>query len=257
MTTPQSRPLVTVVTPTYNAQDTLHETIWSVQAQTFTDWELILVDDASSDDTVKVLQELAGADRRIKYVALTENQGAAVARNIAIEQAQGRFIAFLDSDDYWLPEKLQTQIDFMQRNDVKFSYTSYRKIDADGSRIGAVHVPPRCSYSDALKNNVIGCLTAMYDTDYFGKVYMPLIRKRQDLGLWLLLLKNHGYAQGIQKELACYRIRPNSISSNKYNAAKFTWRLYRDVEGLPLPKAAYYFSAYAINGILKTYVFRK
>lgn len=243
---------ITIVTPTYNASQYISETIQSVMKQTFGDWELIIVDDCSSDMTIETINEYLKVDPRIKLIQLDVNSGAAVARNMAIEAAQGRYIAFLDSDDLWLPDKLEAQLAFMQTNHYPFTYTGYRKIDESAKVFGQVGVPDRVSYFDLLKVCSIGCLTAIYDTKYFGKVYMPLIRKRQDLGLWLRLLKNTDYAYGLGEPLAHYRIRADSISANKANAAKFTWKLYREVEDLSLFKASYYFSHYAVRGLLRT-----
>lgn len=213
---------------------------------------MIIVDDCSTDDSVEIIKSFMDQDSRIKLIQLSENLGAAVARNTAIEVAQGRYISFLDSDDLWLPDKLAKELKFMQQNKYPFIYAAYDKIDENEQVFGHIGVPDRVSYSDLLKVCSIGCLTAMYDTKYFGKVYMPLIRKRQDLGLWLRLLKKTDYAYGLNETLAQYRVRTNSISANKANAAKFTWRLYRDVEGLNLVKASYYFSHYAVRGLLRT-----
>lgn len=245
-------PNVSIITPSYNSSLYIVETINSVCSQTFADWEMIIVDDCSTDNSVSVIKSCIEKDPRIKLIQLKENSGAAVARNTAIETAQGRYIAFLDSDDLWLPDKLEKQLAFMQANDYPFSYAAYNKIDENGQVFGHVGVPDRVSYSDLLKMCSIGCLTAIYDKEFFGKVYMPLIRKRQDLGLWLRLLKKTNYAHGLNESLAQYRVRIDSISSNKANAAKFTWRLYRDIESLNLVKASYYFSHYAVRGLLRT-----
>lgn len=244
--------IVSIITPSHNSAPFISETIQSVLNQSFSDWELIIVDDCSTDNSVDVIQSFVERDSRIKLIQLSENSGAAVARNRAIEVAQGRYIAFLDSDDLWLPDKLKKQLAFMQTNDYPFCYAAYDKRDEHGQVFGHIGVPDRVSYSDLLKMCSIGCLTAMYDTEYFGKVTMPLIRKRQDLGLWLKLLKKTEYAYGLNQTLAQYRVRTDSISANKANAAKFTWRLYREVEGLNLMKASYYFSHYALRGLLRT-----
>lgn len=249
-------PLVSIITPCWNAADFVAATIASVAAQEFQDWEHIIVDDASSDGTVALLNEHSARDPRIKVIALSDNGGAAVARNEAIDAARGRFIAFLDADDLWLPNKLAVQIDYMLKTGTPFTFSSYQVIDEQGNQRGTVTVPPRVTYGQILRNNTIGCLTAVYDTQYFGKVKMPLIRKRQDLGLWLRLLKRGSNAEGLSEILAQYRIRPGSISHNKAIAARFTWELYRNVEKLPLPIAVYYFSCYAMNGFIKSYLVR-
>lgn len=244
--------MISIITPSYNCSAFISATIQSVLGQSCSDWEMIIVDDCSSDNSVEVIQFFVEQDPRISLIRLTENSGAAIARNRAIEAAQGRYVAFLDSDDLWLPNKLEKQLAFMQENNYPFSYTAYDKIDENSRVIGHIGVPVKVCYSDLLKMCSIGCLTAVYDTEYFGKVAMPLIRKRQDLGLWLQLLKKTDCAYGLNETLALYRVRADSISANKANAAKFTWRLYREVEGLNLIKASYYFSHYAARGLLRT-----
>lgn len=246
--------IVSIITPVFNAVDFIHESIGSVIEQSFLDWELVLVDDCSSDNSVEIIQKFVTQDSRIKMLRLGENSGAAVARNAAIAAAKGRYIAFLDSDDVWMPHKLKTQLEFMKETGCPFSYSAYDKINEFGETVGSVGVPEKISYTDLLKTNVIGCLTVIYDTAHFGKVEMPLIRKRQDFGLWLRLLKQTEFACGIQTTLAMYREHSGSISANKIDAAKYTWRLYRDVEGLPLIKSMYYFANYAVRGVLRSKV---
>lgn len=244
--------LVSIITPSYNSSEFISNTINSVLSQTFHNWELIIIDDCSKDNSIEVISQWCEKDSRIQLIQLTENSGAAVARNKGIEVARGRYIAFLDSDDKWLPDKLEKQLQFMRDNQYNFTFTAYNKVNPDGDYLGELGVPHRIKYSDLLKKCEIGCLTAMYDTEELGKVYMPLIRKRQDLGLWLKLLKQTEYAFGLNQVLASYTVRNDSISSNKRKAAIYTWKLYREVEALPLYKAAYYFSHYAVNGVLRT-----
>lgn len=245
-------PLVSIITPSYNAEKYLSKTIDSVLQQTFQDWEMIIVDDQSPDNANRLIEQYCARDDRIKLIKLKKNSGAAVARNAAIEAAEGRYIAFLDSDDQWLPSKLRAQIHFMQEGSIALSYTAYEKLNEKGEIIGRVGVPEKVSYSDMLKTNYVGCLTAIYDTGQLGKVYMPLIRKRQDLGLWLKILKRTPYAYGLNEVLAQYQLRDDSVSANKKVAAQYTWRLYREVEQLSLVKTVYYFSHYAFNGILRS-----
>lgn len=243
--------LITVITPCYNSEEFISDTIQSILNQSFSNWELIVVDDCSTDNSVSIIQSYVDQDRRIELIQLIENSGAAVARNKAIEAAQGRYIAFLDSDDLWMPDKLEKQIIFMQERDVAFTYSAYEKIDIGRKVFGTVGVPDKVSYKDLLKVCSIGCLTAVYDTEILGKIYMPLIRKRQDLGLWLKILKKTSFAYATPGILSQYRIRNDSISANKRVAAQYTWRLYREVEGLNFFIASYYFSCYAINGVLR------
>lgn len=243
---------VSIIMPAHNSAEFIALSINSVLAQTFTDFELIVVDDCSKDSTFSFVQELSSRDSRIRVFQLSSNSGAAVARNTAIDKARGRFIAFLDSDDIWFPTKLEEQLDFMMINSVAFCYSAYDKVNASRDIVGSVAVPDKVSYSDLLKTNSIGCLTAIYDTSKLGKVFMPLIKRRQDLGLWLKLLKMTPYAYGINKPLASYYVRQDSLSSNKLVAASYTWRLYRDVEKLSFLSALYYFSHYAIKSFLRT-----
>lgn len=241
-----------IICPLFNSEQYIDQMIQSVLGQSYGQWELIIVDDCSTDSSIEQVTKFLSADKRIKLIQLESNSGAAVARNRAIEMAKGRYIAFLDSDDLWLPNKLEKQIAFMQQNQVAFSYSAYQQIDEQGNVLKVMTVPERVSYSDILKSNSIGCLTAIYDTEYFGKVDMPLIRKRQDLGLWLKLLELTPYAYGLQENLAQYRVHSNSISANKLSAAKYQWQLYREVLGFNLFKSAYYFLHYAVKGFIKT-----
>ena len=235
--------------PAFNAASVVAASIRSVVAQGYVDWELIVVDDHSSDDTAPAVQALAAEDGRIRLIRLPENGGPAVARNTAIAAARGRYLAFLDSDDVWLPSKLARQLEFMRKTGAAFSYGAYYKIDADGRRCGRVDVPARTTYRRLLKTNVIGCLTAMYDTAVLGRVFMPGIRKGQDYGLWLELLKRVDCAYGMSEPLAEYRVQAGSISSDKLESSLWVWRVYRQVERLSLPRAAYYFAHYAFHGL--------
>lgn len=243
--------LVSIITPSFNSAKSIGATIKSVQIQDYENWEMLIVDDCSTDNTREVVQAYADKDHRIKLIARKWNAGPAVTRNRAISCASGRYIAFLDSDDIWYPEKLAKQIEFMLCNDVAFSYTSYRRVHVDGHQIGFVSVPKHVTYYDVLKTNRIGCLTACYDTEKLGKIYMPNISKRQDLGLWLKILKRIDKAYGIEECLADYYVGMSTVSSNKITAAKYQWRVYREVENLPFLRSLYYFVAYAYNSITK------
>lgn len=245
-------PIVSIVMPAYKWTGYIEKSIQSVINQTFKDWELLIVDDCSPDGTLERIKELTLYEPRIKVFGLIENSGAAVARNTAIEAAKGRYIAFLDSDDVWLPQKLEKQLLFMQEKKVDLVCSAYEKINENNEVIGIVNVPEKVCYTDMLKMSTIGCLTAIYDTERLGKVYMPLIRKRQDLGLWLRILRKTNYAYGLNEVLAKYQVREGSISSNKFSAAQYTWRLYRDFEELNLARSIYYFFHYSVNGVIRT-----
>ncbi|QHI37443.1 Putative teichuronic acid biosynthesis glycosyltransferase TuaG [Kordia antarctica] len=222
------QPLVSVITPTYNSEVFISETIDSIRAQTYTNWELILVDDASSDTTVEILQHYSTLDKRITFYVLDTNSGAAIARNTAIEKASGSFIAFLDADDLWKPEKLSKQISFMQTKDIAVSFSSYELMNEKGTSLGKmIKALPTVNYAKMLKSNYVGNLTGMYNAEKLGKVYMPNIRKRQDWALWLKLIKKVGKAHSLEEPLAKYRVRDNSISSNKINLLKYNYAIYR------------------------------
>ena len=242
---------VTIIMPSYNSEKFIVESVESVLAQTYSNWELIIVDDCSPDDSNNIITKYVDNDSRIKLIKLQKNSGPAVARNTAIEAANGRYIAFLDSDDVWLPNKLEKQIKFMQDNDLAFTYSSYKLVGEDNEDLGLFITKDKISYFDMLKTCSVGCLTAIYDTEKIGKQYMPLILKRQDYGLWLKILKLIGETRGILEPLATYRIRKNSVSSNKVKAAKYQWKIYREIEKLSFLKSLYYFVFYAYNGVTK------
>lgn len=244
--------LVSIITPSFNSVNYICHTIESILNQGYTNWELIIVDDCSTDNSREVIQSYVNQDSRIKLICLKQNSGAAVARNTGIENAIGRFIAFLDSDDTWHPEKLEQQVSFMLKNDYAFTYTQYHQVNENGDTVGELYFPLRTNYRNLLKTCVIGCLTAMYDTHKIGKVYFPLIRKRQDFALWLKILKQVDYAYCVPQDLASYTVRSDSISANKWKAAQYNWRLYRNIEKLNIFSSIYYFLNYAIRGILRT-----
>ena len=225
----------------------------SVQAQIRGDWEMLLVDDGSQDGSRALAARLAAAEPRIRVLGWGGNRGAAAARNAGIREGRGRFIAFLDADDLWEPEKLAVQIGYMEREAVPFSFAAYRRIDAAGRTLGRVGVPARVDHARLLTGNVIPCLTAVYDRLHYGRVEMPRLRRRQDYGLWLTLLARGGEAHGIDRELAAYRVRPGSLSSNRLTAAAATWRVYREVVGVGRPRAAWYLAQNLARGLAKRF----
>lgn len=247
-------PLVSVVMPAFNSAPFIEEAIRSVQAQTLADWELIVADDGSSDETASIVRRIRDNDNRVKLLRLGGRQGPARARNAAIEAASGRYIAFLDSDDLWKPEKLERQIAFMRERDVAFSFTAYDRIGEQGEPHGTMRAKRPVTYRQLLRTCVIGCLTAVYDTEKLGKQFMPDIPKRQDYALWLQILKLVERAWPLDESLAIYRVRRGSVSSNKLLAARYNWQLYRDVEKLGAVRSAYYFCQYAVRGVWRTYV---
>ncbi|PFA05077.1 glycosyltransferase family 2 protein [Bacillus cereus] len=249
------QPLVSIVTPSYNANSFIEKTIQSVQSQTYKNWEMIIIDDVSKDNTCELIKEESKKDNRIRLIELKENSGAAIARNTGINNARGKYVAFLDSDDLWLPEKLEKQLAFMQNNDIAFSFTGYQIMNQDGTLTDkVVHVPGKINYNGLLKNTIIGCLTVMLDIEKLGKIQMPNIRTRQDTATWLKILRQGHYAYGLDEVLSKYRKVENSISSNKFKMAKMNWKLYREIEGLSILKSAWCFGNYALNGVVKHFV---
>jgi teichuronic acid biosynthesis glycosyltransferase TuaG len=244
--------LVSIITPLYNSEKFVKDTIESVLNQTFPYWEMIIVDDNSTDKSVEIVEKFLKKDKRIKLIKLPKKSGPAIARNVGIENAQGRFIAFLDSDDMWKPKKLETQVNFMLSKDVAFSFTAYDIIDEASNYISTISVPEKVNYKSLLKRNVIGCLTAMYDTLKLGKIFMPNIEKRQDYGLWLRILKQIKEGYGLNQSLAIYRLRSNSISRKKIPLLKYHYKLLRHYENLSLSKTLYYLSFHILWKIFRT-----
>ncbi|MDE1489882.1 glycosyltransferase family 2 protein [Xenorhabdus bovienii] len=239
--------LVSVIMPCYNSGEYIEQSIQSVLSQNYINFELIIIDDYSSDNSVEKIKKFH--DKRIKLIVSKKNGGAGISRNIGIEQAKGRFIAFLDSDDLWKPNKLKDQINFMKENNFSLTYSRYQKFCTEG--LGKVITPPSTTtYKKLLYCNVIGCLTAIYDTKQLGKHYMPLIRKRQDMGLWLNILKTCKIAYCYPENLAYYRT-DSGMTQNKINVAKYQWIFYREELKLNLIKTLWYFTGYAINGVIR------
>ena len=224
----------------------------SVLLQSYTNWELLIVDDCSIDKSKELLESIAKKDERIKVTFLNKNIGAAEARNIAIQQAKGKYIAFLDSDDLWSYQKLEKQISFMRKNDLAFSFTSYQSISEDGSDIKIViKAPYIMSYNDYLKNTIIGCLTVVINRVKVGDFKMPNIRSSHDMALWLLIMKRGFDAYGLNENLAKYRIVSTSNTGSKWRAAKDVWRVYRQVESLSFLYSVWCFLNYAFNAFVK------
>jgi teichuronic acid biosynthesis glycosyltransferase TuaG len=246
------QPLVSIITPAFNASEYIDHTIESVISQTFTNWEMVIVDDCSTDDTREKVRRHSLKDSRIHLIELEENSGAAVARNHALQFAAGRYVAFLDSDDCWTPEKLEKQLRFMQENDYAFTFTAYEVMSPEGRSLDKqVSAPDRMDYHDLLKNTIIGCLTVMIDRNQTGAFMMPNLRTRQDLATWLFLLKKGYTAYGMNEVLAQYRAGNPSISKNKWKALKMNWFVYREVENLNMVKAFWCFSHYAFHAVSK------
>jgi glycosyltransferase involved in cell wall biosynthesis len=225
----EESPLVSVIMPAYNSADFIAESIQSVLYQFHSNWELLIIDDASEDNTVEIIEKFASADPRIQLFQNKINQGTGISRNIGIKAAQGSFIAFLDADDLWLPEKLETQLDFMKSHDLEMTYSSYYLINESGQELQKkIQALPILSYKKLLKSNYVGNLTGIYKVEKLGKIYSPILRKRQDWALWLAILKRIESTKGIIEPLAKYRIRENSISNNKTALLKYNYLIYRE-----------------------------
>ena len=228
--------LVSIIVPTYNCDKFIAQTIDSVKAQTYNNWEMIIVDDCSNDDTAKIVNEYAKNDARIKYHYLKINSGAAVARTTAMQLADGEYMAFLDSDDLWMPDKLEIQLKFMNTTGHAFTCTAYEQIDESGKSLNRIIKPrEKCNYRRLLLDCPVGNSTVMYHVGVMGKFETPNIRKRNDDALWLQMLKKEEYIWGMDKVLMKYRKRANSISSNKLKVIKYHWILYRKIEHLSIP----------------------
>lgn len=246
--------LVSIITPVYNCADLLPKTIECVINQTYKNWELLLVDDCTPDNSADICKDFAKKDKRIKYFKLEKNSGAAVARNKALEESKGRFIAYLDADDLWKKEKLEKQVKFMLKNNYAFTCTDYEKISEDGTSLNKIiKIPTKVNYNLFLRNTIIQTVGVMVDIQLTGKelLQMPLIRRRQDAATWCQLLKNGYDCYQCPENLSYYRVVSNSLSSNKFKAIKGTWYLYRNIEHLSLLKSCYCFIGYAFNAIRK------
>lgn len=245
---------VSVITPVYNAHLFLRKSAQSVINQSYSNWELLIIDDCSTDNSVSIIQELVQQDNRIKYFRTDRPSGSPILpRNIGIENAKGRFIAFLDSDDVWLPNKLETQLKmFEQYEDMAICFSNYEKMTEEGERNNrVVQAPAVTAYKQLLLSNVIGCLTAIYDTQKVGKVFFQN-HSHEDYILWLEILKKGYIARNTNTVEALYRVRENSVSSNKLKTLSWQWDIYRNVEKIGLFCSCYYFMNYAYRAYKKS-----
>jgi len=265
--------LVSIVMPAYNCEDYIAESVESILAQTYKNWELVIVDDCSLDGTGDIAAKYALEDKRIRFFSMERNSGPAVVRNKGIEESRGQYIAFLDSDDLWTPRKLETQIRMMQERKSLFCFSSYTPFRSRDLPLTIVCAPVTIGYNRMLRGSVIGCLTVVYDASIIGKryfsdgqkeiagtVYSKIIDKlgHEDYMLWLNILKDceggnyPGWSVlGINESLALYRLRQNSFSANKMKVALYQWIIYRRCEKLSLARSIFCFTSYMINGILK------
>jgi teichuronic acid biosynthesis glycosyltransferase TuaG len=227
--------LVSIITPSFNSEKFIAETIQSVRNQTYQNWEMIIVDDCSTDHTVAIVAKMALLDNRIQLFQSEENSGTGIARNRALQKAKGRYISFLDADDLWKPQKLEIQIKFLKNNNFPFTFSFYDCINEQGKELSKrVEAPRNLSYRQLFFCNYVGNLTGIYDVNHFGKIAISSIRKRQDWMLWLIILKKVKSAKPIPESLAFYRIRENSISASKIDLLKHNFGVYRKFHGFNL-----------------------
>lgn len=248
------QPLVSIIMPCYNMATYIAESIKSVIAQTYTNWEMLIVDNISNDNTVEIVKRFCAIDERIRLILNEQQIGIGLSRNKAIREAKGYFLAFLDADDIWSSEKLSTQVAFMTEKNVGFSFTSYDCIDEKGDKLQRmIRQSDDMRYQDYLHNTVIGCSTVMLNTDIIGPVTMPDFRTSEDTATWLGILRKGHCAYSIDKILVSYRIRKQSASSNKFKAACDLWTVYRKQERLPLFKTIGCFSSYAYHALKRRF----
>ena len=248
---PMAAPLVSVIMPSFNAERYVAASIDSVIAQTVEDWELIVVDDASTDATTAIVAACQRRDSRIRLLPQRTNRGAAGARNLGLDQARGEWIGFIDSDDLWYPQKTAKQIAAMEASHADLSYTGYER-RRDGRPAGViVSVPDTVRYEKLLRRCLIACSTGMVRRATCGAVRMPPIRRRQDHGYWLELLRDGSRtAVGVDEPLVSYRVHRGSLSANKLIAAAYSWKLLRQVERIPFDKALWHFAGYAAANVM-------
>ena len=241
--------LVSIIMPAYNSANFIEASITSVLNQTYGRWELLITDDGSSDRTEEIVR--GQNDERIHYWKLSQNSGVAKARNCAIQRARGQYLAFLDSDDIWLPKKLAHQLHFMESGNLGFTYTYYRQFQGNPENCGAlVLAKESVDYHELLKGNDIGCLTVMIDRYQIPIVEMPLAR-HEDYVTWLNLLRHGGRAYSVPEDLARYRKGSSALTSNKWRSMRWTWDVYRESQNLSILQALYYMSYYVLKGLKK------
>lgn len=248
----EKQPLVSVITPCYNMEKFVADTVNAVRNQSYPHWEMLIVDDASTDGTADILKTLAEQDERIKITFKPSQTGIADSRNQAIHKARGHYLAFLDADDLWRHDKLDQQLQFMQERHLGFSFSSYDLVDETGMSLNkTVIAHDDMDYYSYLRNTIIGCSTVMIDTNITGPVTVPRFRTSEDTATWLDILRQGHVAHAISEPLVSYRIRRKSASSNKLKASRDLWIVYRRHEKLPFFKALFYFGCYVFNAIKK------
>lgn len=243
--------LVSVIMPMYNSEKYIAQAIDSVRNQTCTNWEIIVMDDLSTDRSVEIVKEYTHRDGRIRYYQENEKSGVAKARNDAMRQARGRYLAFLDSDDMWMPEKLERQLEFMKEKNAAFVYSGCDVVDENGNDTGKMrNVPEQINYRKLLHGNVIPCLTVLIDKSVTGDFQMPQMG-HEDYAAWLTILRQIPDAYGINEPLAMYRENSQSVSANKFRAIKWAWNVYRKNQKLPVYKSVWYLAGHITQALKK------
>ena len=243
-------PQVSIITPCYNSSEFLEETIQSVLQQNFTDWEWIITDDKSSDNSVEIIKK--HQDSRIILIEAEKNGGAGHARNLALEKATGRYITFLDADDYWEPNFLSEMISFMQSENAELAYCTYARCDENlQPKIADFEADIEVNFDNLLKTCRLSLLASMYDSERVGKEFFPEGSKREDHVMWLNLLKKIPYGKPLKKTLAKYRMREGSVSRKKTNIMKDQYLVYKEHMNFSTLKSLYYTANWAFNGFKK------
>lgn len=246
----QQMPEISIITPCYNSSAFLEETITSVLSQSFTDWEWMITDDCSTDETVKIIQSIQ--DSRIKLNIATKNGGAGHARNISLEKATGRYITFLDADDFWEPNFLEEMIGFMKKENAELAYSNYARCDENlQSKIEDFRADKNVTFQNLLKTCRLSLLSSMYDSQRVGKEYFPVGSKREDHVMWLNLLKKIPEGKALPRTMAKYRMHPTSISRKKQNIVKDQYLVYKDYMKFSTLKSLYFTANWAFNGFKK------
>lgn len=254
-TTAVNTPDVSIITPVYNGMKYLGDTFRCLKDQTFGNFEWVIIDDCSTDGTGEFIRKMMKEDRRIAPVFMDKNSGPILARNRGMEAARGRFVAFLDADDLWMPEKLEKQIRFMKENSLALSYTSFRKIDIGGELLSRVTIPvPRkVTYNRLLGSNSIPASSAMFDRLITGNIFQDTSApvSKDDYFFWLEIVKRYGFAMGLREDLFRLRIHNDSITGNKWEMAKRHWKMYREDFRFSRMKSARLYCVYSIKGLAK------
>lgn len=247
-------PTISIITPCYNLEQYLGRTIESVQAQTLGAWEMIIVDDCSTDDSIKIARQYAKDDQRIHVITLDDNSGSSKARNVGLDHAKGRYITFIDGDDMVMPNKFETQINFMRDNNYGITYTNYRRITPDETQTGIlIRNPEKIDYQYMLKHTAMGTLTPIYDRDIIGDDYRfdETLPARMDYYFWLMVLRDGHAAYRFDHDMARYRRGHTSLSSNVNWGRKIMWDIYRNRMGFSLPRASWYYAHYVCHALKK------